>query len=396
MHKTGTGAVQIGGILEAYFGIATCKVFERNWQGNLVGHLDPMASYGNHRFWISAILFASMSVCVLSRVASSGNDKSASAASSSPSTVYRPFRPWPNAVNIAESKVLVKDPVVNMQYHMGPVLTSAIHVYIIWYGRWKNSQKSIIRDFLASVSAPAPVTGPSVQQWWSTVQTYTDQTGANISASIMVAGEHEDRNYSHGKVLSRLSVQEVIRSALAENNGTLPVNTKGGLYMVLTGEDVMMQDYCRAVCGFHYFTFPAKVGYTLPYAWIGNSGKSCPEVCAFPFAIPEFMGESFAPLKSPNNDIGVDGMVSVIGHELAEISSNPLINAWYAGEDPSAPFEIADLCEGMYGHGAGGGYPGDVPVSKFGASYNVHGVRGRKFLVQWLWNADMNSCQGPV
>ncbi|XP_024396418.1 protein EXORDIUM-like 7 [Physcomitrium patens] len=356
-----------------------------------------MASYASHRRHVSGILLAAMSICVFARGAAFAiGNKDPASSSSFPSALYHPFRPWPTAATDTVSKVLVKDPIVDIQYHMGPVLTSAIRVYIIWYGAWKISQKSIIRDFLASISAPASVPCPSVRQWWSTVQTYTDQTGANISASIVVAGEHEDRNYSHGKLLSRLSVQEVIRSALAENQGTLPVNTKGGLYMVLTSEDVMMQDYCRAVCGFHYFTFPAKVGYTLPYAWIGNSGKSCPEVCAFPFAIPAFMGESFAPLKSPNNDIGVDGMVSVIGHELAEISSNPLINAWYAGKDPSAPFEIADLCEGMYGYGAGGGYPGDVPTSTYGASYNVHGVRGRKFLVQWLWNADMNSCQGPV
>lgn len=109
-----------------------------------------------------------------------------------------------------------------MQYHMGPVLTSDIHVYIIWYGAWKTSQKSIIRDFLSSISAPASLPGPSVQQWWSTVQKYTDQTGANISSSITVVGEHEDNGYSHGRELSRLSVQEVIRSALAENLGTLP------------------------------------------------------------------------------------------------------------------------------------------------------------------------------
>ena len=312
--------------------------------------------------------------------------------------VYHPYRPWPSAINRAQpltnSKILVKDPVINMQYHMGPVLTSAIHVYIIWYGTWQISRKNIIRDFLVSIASPATVQGSSVQQWWSTVQMYTDQTGANISATVSVAGEHDD-NYSHGKVLSRMSVQEVIRSSLKENNGTLPVNPKGGLYMVLTGEDVMMQDYCRAVCGFHYFTFPAKVGYTLPYAWIGNSGKYCPETCAYPFAIPQYMAGSMSPMKSPNNDVGVDGMVSVVGHEIAEISSNPLINAWYAGEDPSAPSEIGDLCEGMYGPGAGGGYPGTVQISQYGASYNVNGVRGRKFLVQWLWNSHLNSCQGP-
>ena len=64
--------------------------------------------------------------------------------------VYHPYRPWPSAMNRAQplinSKILVKDPVINMQYHMGPVLTSAIHVYIIWYGTWQISQKNIIRD----------------------------------------------------------------------------------------------------------------------------------------------------------------------------------------------------------------------------------------------------------
>lgn len=353
----------------------------------------------SHAIFVTVALLAAVISLCAAHEGGASLTKGAHKLHVSPSeSVYRPFRPWPNVAgdqaHATDSKILVKDPVINMQYHMGPVLTSAIHVYIIWYGTWKTSQKNIIRDFLASIASPAAAPGPSVQQWWSTVQTYTDQTGANISATISVAGEHTD-NYSHGTVLSRMSVQEVIRSSLKENNGTLPVNAKGGLYMVLAGDDVMMQDYCRAVCGFHYFTFPAKVGYTLPYAWIGNSGKFCPETCAYPFAIPQYMASAMSPMKSPNNDVGVDGMVSVIGHELAEISSNPLINAWYAGENPSAPNEIADLCEGMYGLGAGGGYPGTVAISRHGASYNVNGVRGRKFLVQWLWNSQLNSCQGP-
>ncbi|KAJ7236759.1 hypothetical protein O6H91_23G020600 [Diphasiastrum complanatum] len=309
------------------------------------------------------------------------------------------FRPWPKISDEApsvdaftESKAFEgSSPFVNMQYHMGPVLSPTIQVYITWYGNWKSEDKAIIKDFLLSISSPTEL--PSVQKWWSTITLYTDQTGRNITGSVNIAGEHLDQ-YSHGHSLTRLSVQKVLKAALKENNGTLSVNSHGGLYLILTAGDVIMQDFCRAVCGFHYFTFPSIVGYTLPYAWIGNSVKQCPEVCAYPFAIPDYMGAT-KPMKAPNGRIGVDGMISVIGHELSEISSNPLINAWYAGQDPTAPTEIADLCEGMYGSGAGGSYPGEVQTDGSGSSFNVRGINNRKFLVQWVWNPYLNACSGP-
>eukprot|EP01018_Ginkgo_biloba_P012743 Gb_04585 [translate_table: standard] len=310
------------------------------------------------------------------------------------------FRPWPPSNASLLNPDLYKASLanegsssyINMQYHMGPVLTGGTKAYIIWYGKWKASQKSIIKDFLYSISTNG-VKGPSVKKWWSTAQFYTDQTGSNVSSTISLAAECDD-DYSQGKSLTRMTVQQVIKNALVEHKGTLPVAPKGGLYLVLTADDVVMQDYCRAVCGFHYFTYPSIAGYALPYAWIGNSGKLCPEVCAYPFAVPAYMGSTKA-FKPPNGDIGMDGMVSVIAHELAEMSANPLINAWFAGTDPTAPVEIADLCEGMYGTGAGGSYTGMVLNDKVGASYNLVGIRGRRFLVQWLWSPVLNACTGP-
>uniref|UniRef100_A0A251TI80 Putative phosphate-induced protein 1 n=1 Tax=Helianthus annuus TaxID=4232 RepID=A0A251TI80_HELAN len=53
----------------------------------------------------------------------------------------------------------------------------------------------------------------------------------------------------------------------------LPAQSKGGLYLVLTSDDIQVQDFCVTACGFHYFTFPSIVGYTLPYAWVGNSER---------------------------------------------------------------------------------------------------------------------------
>jgi hypothetical protein len=79
-------------------------------------------------------------------------------------------------------------------------------------------------------------------------------------------------------------------------------------------------------------------------------------------------------------------MISVIAHELAELATNPLVNAWYAGEDPTAPTEIGDLCEGLYGTGGGGGYIGQVMRDRGGRTYNLNGRWGKRFLVQWIWS----------
>ncbi|CAK7337078.1 unnamed protein product [Dovyalis caffra] len=309
------------------------------------------------------------------------------------------WRPWPhlkpNSSGLlydSSKKFEGSSEFVHLRYHMGPVLTGNITVHTIWYGRWQKSQKKIIREFINSISAVhAP--HPSVAGWWKTVQLYTDQTGANISHTVQLGQEKNDRFYSHGKSLTRLSIQSVIKSAVTARSKPLPISPRDGLYLLLTSDDVYVQDFCGQVCGFHYFTFPSIVGYTLPYAWVGNSAKLCPGVCAYPFAVPTFM-PGLKALKSPNGDVGVEGMISVIAHEIAELATNPLVNAWYAGQDPSAPVEIADLCEGIYGTGGGGSYTGQMLIDHDNATYNMHGIR-RKYLVQWVWNHLVSYCTGP-
>ncbi|WCJ28492.1 EXORDIUM like 1 [Euphorbia peplus] len=291
---------------------------------------------------------------------------------------------------------------VDLQYHMGPVLSSpTINLYIIWYGHWSQNHQNTIKDFIFSLSSPSPY--PSVSDWWRTVRLYTDQTGSNITSNILLSGESHDPTYSHGTYLSRIAFQSVIKRAIYSNSRPLPLNPRNGLYLVLTSSDVQVQDFCRAVCGFHYFTFPNIVGATLPYAWVGYSGSQCAGQCAYPFAWPKYSGGGGPPngggvsnlMKPPNGDAGLDGMVSVIAHELAEVASNPLVNAWYAGDDPTSPTEIADLCLGVYGTGAGGGYVGNVNKDNWGNGYNLNGVKGRKFLVQWVWNPVKRRCFGP-
>ena len=127
---------------------------------------------------------------------------------------------------------------------------------------------------------------PLVSGWWSTVQLYLDKTGTNISRTVRLGQEKNDRFNSHGKSLMCLAIQRVIKSPVTAKLKPLPVNARSGLYLLFTFDDVVVQDFCGQVCGFHYFTLPSIVGYTLPFAWMGNSKKLCPGVCAYPFAVP--------------------------------------------------------------------------------------------------------------
>ena len=213
---------------------------------------------------------------------------------------------------------------------------------------------------------------------------------------VRLGQEKNDRFYSQGKSLTHLAIQRVIKSAVTARLKPLPVNARSGLYLLLTSDDVVVQDFCGQVCGFHYFTLPSVMGYTLPFAWVGNSQKLCPGVCAYPFAVPDYIS-GLKPLKSPNGDMGVDGMVSVIGHEIVELATNPFLNAWYGsghGQDPSLKLEIADLWEGIYGIGGGRSYTGQLLIGEDGAAFNMNEIR-RRFLVQWVWNRVVNYCSEP-
>ncbi|URE38930.1 hypothetical protein MUK42_07143 [Musa troglodytarum] len=110
---------------------------------------------------------------------------------------------------------------VHLRYHMGPVLSSPINLYLIWYGPWPAAHRATLRDFLLSLSDPSPPP-PSAAQWWSTVALYSDQTGANVSRRVSVAAEAHLRGLPRGASLTRLGVQLVIADALA--SGSLPVD----------------------------------------------------------------------------------------------------------------------------------------------------------------------------
>src|SRR5258707_1230768 len=124
--------------------------------------------------------------------------------------------------------------------------------------------------------------------------------------------------------------------------------------------------FCSQYCGWHTYgtyTSPTRVKTTIKYAFIGNP-SNCLAACS---------GQDHG--ASPNGDQGVDAMISVIAHEIAETVSDPLLNAWYDSSDE----ENADKCAWTYGTVT------TVPVIGT-TSYDYNVVIGTsKYLIQQNW-----------
>lgn len=229
----------------------------------------------------------------------------------------------------------------------GPVM-NAPSVYLIWYGNWNQNNgtdttggQQIVRDFLHGLSG---------SDYYITNASYP-----GVSAHFSVVGETTD-NYSQGSQLSDTQVQAVVSGAIS--SGKLQKDS-GGLYFVLTSSDVAeTSGFCSKYCGWH--TAGTISGTDIKYSFVGNASR-CLNACA-------------AQSVGPNGNAGVDGMVSVIAHELEETNTDPDLNAWY----DSKGAESADKCAWTFGS--------NQQKDSSGAFYNMvlPGVSGtpRNFLIQ--------------
>lgn len=164
--------------------------------------------------------------------------------------------------------------------------------------------------------------------------------------------------------------------------------------VVLTAKDVTVEGFCMSRCGSHGSTI-ARGKARLSYAWVGNSETQCPGQCAWPFHQPIY-GPQTPPLVAPNGDVGVDGMIINLATVLAGAVTNPFNNGYFQGP-VTAPLEAVTACTGVFGSGAYPGYTGNVLVDKSsGASYNTHGVNGRKYLVPAMWDPKTSTCSTLV
>ncbi|CAL4966935.1 unnamed protein product [Urochloa decumbens] len=256
-----------------------------------------------------------------------------------------------------------------LTYHQGTVLSGDIPVSILWYGKFTPAQKSIVSDFLLSLTTAPGAATPSASQWWGTIDQLYLSSAANAAATP-------------ARVL--LDAQQLAARAGAK---------KVGVALVLTDEDVAVEGFCSSRCGKHGAAESTQS--QSAYIWVGNAAKQCPGQCAWPFAQPQY-GPQGKPLVAPNGDVGMDGLVMVLATMVAGTVTNPYGDAFYQGPK-EAPLEACTACPGVYGSGAYPGFPGNLLVDQTtGASYNANGVNGRKYLLPALYNPATSTCSTLV
>lgn len=287
---------------------------------------------------------------------------------------------------------LVQDQAQLLKYHNGPLLSGKISINLIWYGKFKPSQRAIVSDFITSLSASSPQSQPSVATWWKTTEKYYHLASSKkkaASLSFTMGKQIIDETYSIGKLLTN---QQIVRLAAKGEQ-------KDAINVVLTAADVVVEGFCSSKCGTHGSSKGAQVkggkSYKFAYIWVGNSETQCPGQCAWPFHQPIY-GPQTEPLIAPNNDVGLGGMVINLASLLAGTATNPFGNGYFQGP-AEAPLEAASACPGVYGKGAYPGYAGNLLVDPTtGASYNAHGANSRKYLVPALYDPATLTCSTLV
>ncbi|KAK6130732.1 hypothetical protein DH2020_035520 [Rehmannia glutinosa] len=277
-----------------------------------------------------------------------------------------------------------------LRYHNGALLHGKIAVNLIWYGRFKPSQRAIVADFITSLAASPPASSqPSVAAWWKNIEKYYHLANAKkpSSLSLYLGKQILDESYSLGKSLSEKQIVQLASKG----------DQRNAVNVVLTASDVAVDGFCVNRCGTHGSKNALVKGknYKFAYIWVGNSETQCPGYCAWPFHQPIY-GPQSPPLVAPNNDVGLDGMVMSLGGLLAGTATNPFGNGFYQGPS-EAPLEAATACPGVYAKGAYPGYAGDLLVDPTsGASYNAHGTNGRKYLLPAIYDPSTSKCSTLV
>jgi hypothetical protein len=230
--------------------------------------------------------------------------------------------------------------------HGGPVIATPT-VYVVWYGNWNRANgtdtpagQQIIRDFLQSVGG-SPYFG---------INASYVPSSSTITGNVVWGGEATDTG-SKGTSLSDSAVSSIVTSAI--KGGKLPYNSSG-IYFVLTSSDVNeASGFCTKYCGWHTASTLSGKG-RLRYSFVGNAAR-CITSCAI-------------QTVGPNGNAGVDGMISVIAHELEETTTDPDLNAWY----DSSGAENGDKCAWTFG---------TTSLLPNGAYYNMT-LGSRNYLIQ--------------
>ncbi|CAL8467418.1 g6956 [Coccomyxa elongata] len=261
-----------------------------------------------------------------------------------------------------------------INWYGGPVLNNknGIVIYYIWYGAWGNLNANgtanrpttvkVLTDMAQSIGG---------KPWFGTAGTYSDKNG-KVPNSVKYGGRAIVKNGPcyQGATVSNDQIFTAVDCVI--QRGLLPYATNA-VYLLLGASNVQVSSgMCTTYCGWHTYGFDSRNRQTL-FGFIG-SPLSCLNACTA-------QGASNV-LATPNFNAEADGMASIISHEIIEVATDPLINAWFNVDG----YENADLCAWTFSpntFSAGGGLANvrwNCPAAAV-----KQGCTSRYYLIQQNW-----------
>ena len=256
----------------------------------------------------------------------------------------------------------------NMTYYGGPIMSgNANNIYIVYYGNWTTGDKKIINSWAATIGG-SPL--------YNANTTFYDNATPNNFIQNVIGFNYITHTcndlYSLGHHLTDANVQTIVANAIS--SGCLP-NDTNGIYFVLTYVDVTESAFggafCTLFCGYHGFSTTIVSGEDIKYSFVGNPAK-CPSGCDGNVAV-------YGDKTSPNQDIGADGAVSIMFHELSESVTDELVtstaySAWGAGTCG----ENGDCCNFVFG-------PTSTGTNSKGTYHYNQTIGTRRYLLQEMF-----------
>lgn len=262
-----------------------------------------------------------------------------------PSSLYSNYYNAPNLMNLANDII----------YHGGAVMTDGVHFYNIYYGDFSNTANSqptsLILDYLAAHIGGSP--------WFNIMSSYYWMNPGNgqkvfVSNYAAFLNSSTVAPTSKGVTFTQESIERLIWNQITRHGW--PVDSRA-IYTVFFRGDFVTGGWLTDWCGYHS-AFSTANG-TVRYAVVGDASTS---KSALAVACLYNQGPT-----TPNGNVGADSMASVFSHEIAEIVTDYMMDAWFFS---SSEFENGDMCLGDFG--------------TLSDNFNIR-LGSRKFLIQRMW-----------
>ncbi len=214
-------------------------------------------------------------------------------------------------------------------------------LHLIFYGEWNPFSQGVSRiiQFVQDLSGSA---------WYNTMTTYHGTDLRPVSPRLAYTGVDFDY-YSIGSTLGYRGIDII--------NANIPAaqQDENTVYTIVFSNDVTGWGYCPHKCAQHMSDVNPVTGKRLTWSQVGIGCPSC--------ELPE----------APGPDAQIEGVLSIIAHELVESISDPWGQGWI--REPET--ENADICAFSFGA---------VTDAGSGKRYNL-AVGPNRYLLQQNWAA---------